>query len=204
MMDKQSAVPSVIRRRALPRHRPGHRRTEGRARVPRRRGPSPRGPPRRDPRSATTAPRPRTPNEWWAIDHAARQRLVAADAGARARVRAVAVTGLYASTVPVDADGEPTGPCLTWLDTRGALRAARRRRTVPGLQPAQGTALRAKDRRRAVDGGSRSRRPDPVSRARANPRWSRGRGGSWSPSTTSPCASPESRRRRTPRASRCG
>ncbi len=32
---------------------------------------------------------------------------------------AVAVTGQYASTVPVDASGRPTGPCLTWLDTRG-------------------------------------------------------------------------------------
>ena len=44
-----------------------------------------------------------------------------ADAGVDARTtsRAVAVTGQYASTVPVDANGEPTGPCLTWLDTRG-------------------------------------------------------------------------------------
>jgi xylulokinase len=32
---------------------------------------------------------------------------------------AVGITGQYASTVPVDADGEPVGPCLTWADDRG-------------------------------------------------------------------------------------
>ena len=36
------------------------------------------------------------------------------------RVVAVACTGQWASTVPVDEAGEPVGPCLTWLDTRGA------------------------------------------------------------------------------------
>jgi xylulokinase len=40
--------------------------------------------------------------------------------GSSAHVKAVAVTGMYACTVPVDASGRPTGPCLTWLDTRGA------------------------------------------------------------------------------------
>ena len=49
---------------------------------------------------------------------ASSQRLLAAT-GAAARVRAVAITGQYASTVPVDDEGRPTGPCLTWLDTRG-------------------------------------------------------------------------------------
>ena len=39
------------------------------------------------------------------------------------RVVAVACTGQWASTVPVDAAGEPVGPCLMWLDTRGAERA---------------------------------------------------------------------------------
>ena len=39
------------------------------------------------------------------------------------RVVAVACTGQWASTVPVDADGEPVGPCLMWLDTRGAHHA---------------------------------------------------------------------------------
>jgi xylulokinase len=35
-------------------------------------------------------------------------------------VVAVACTGQWASTVPVDEAGEPVGPCITWLDTRGA------------------------------------------------------------------------------------
>ncbi len=41
------------------------------------------------------------------------------------RVAAVACTGQWASTVPVDAAGEPVGPCLMWLDTRGAEHARR-------------------------------------------------------------------------------
>jgi xylulokinase len=36
------------------------------------------------------------------------------------RVAAVSCTGQWASTVPVDAAGEPVGPCVMWLDTRGA------------------------------------------------------------------------------------
>jgi xylulokinase len=32
---------------------------------------------------------------------------------------AVGITGQYASTVPVNAAGEPVGPCLTWADDRG-------------------------------------------------------------------------------------
>jgi xylulokinase len=36
------------------------------------------------------------------------------------RVAAVAVTSQYMSSIPVAADGSPTGPCITWMDTRGA------------------------------------------------------------------------------------
>ncbi len=57
--------------------------------------------------------------EWWRLIGDSTRRLVARGGIARSRVRAVAVTGQYASTVPVDAAGVPTGPCLTWLDTRG-------------------------------------------------------------------------------------
>ena len=55
---------------------------------------------------------------WWdAVRSLARSVL----AGGRAeRVVAVSCTGQWASTVPVDAAGEPVGPCLMWLDTRGA------------------------------------------------------------------------------------
>jgi xylulokinase len=41
----------------------------------------------------------------------------------RQRVVAVSCTGQWASTVPVDAGGEPLGPCLMWQDTRGAEHA---------------------------------------------------------------------------------
>jgi xylulokinase len=33
---------------------------------------------------------------------------------------AVAVTSQYMSTIPVAADGRPTGPCILWMDSRGA------------------------------------------------------------------------------------
>jgi xylulokinase len=59
------------------------------------------------------------PNEWWALISAATTRLMATPGVTKDRVKAVAVTGQYASTVPVDANGTPTGPCLMWLDTRG-------------------------------------------------------------------------------------
>jgi xylulokinase len=56
---------------------------------------------------------------WWTIICGATKRLLAQPTVEARRVKAVAVTGQYASTVPVDANGLPTGPCLTWLDTRG-------------------------------------------------------------------------------------
>jgi xylulokinase len=56
---------------------------------------------------------------WWSLISDATRRLMNRPAVTKDRVRAVAVTGQYASTVPVDADGLPTGPCLMWLDTRG-------------------------------------------------------------------------------------
>lgn len=53
---------------------------------------------------------------WWDLIAGAAHRLVAATPGARTRVAAVAVTGQWASTVPVDAQGSPTGRCITWQD----------------------------------------------------------------------------------------
>jgi xylulokinase len=41
-------------------------------------------------------------------------------------VVAVAVTGQWCSTVPVDASGAPVGPCLLWMDGRGGREAVRR------------------------------------------------------------------------------
>jgi len=56
---------------------------------------------------------------WWTLICESTRRLMALDGVTRERVKAVAVTGQYASTVPVDANGVPTGPCLTWQDSRG-------------------------------------------------------------------------------------
>jgi xylulokinase len=55
---------------------------------------------------------------WW---QAVRQLAVEVLAGIPSEhVVAVACTGQWASTIPVDEAGEPVGPCITWLDTRGA------------------------------------------------------------------------------------
>lgn len=56
---------------------------------------------------------------WWTLIADATRRLLGRPDVDASRVKAVAVTGQWASTVPVDANGRPTGPCLTWLDTRG-------------------------------------------------------------------------------------
>jgi xylulokinase len=57
--------------------------------------------------------------EWWEIVTGSARRALASGAVAPERVRAVAVTGQWASRVPVDADGMPVGPCVMWMDTRG-------------------------------------------------------------------------------------
>ena len=58
------------------------------------------------------------PVEWWAeLRDAAREAIAAADAG-RGELHAVAITGQWASSVPVDADGEPVGRVLLFCDTR--------------------------------------------------------------------------------------
>ena len=76
-------------------------------------------------------------NEWWTLIVQGARRLLGDTERAR-RVRAVGVTGQYGSTVPVDAAGIPTGPCLTWMDTRGGPFS---RRAVGG--PVQGYNPRA-------------------------------------------------------------
>lgn len=56
-------------------------------------------------------------HRWWELISGAAQRLT--DSHGRDRVGAVGVTGQWCSTVPVDAEGVPVGPCITWQDTRG-------------------------------------------------------------------------------------
>ncbi len=56
--------------------------------------------------------------EWWAeLCEAAREAIEGADAD-REALHAVAITGQWASSVPVGADGEPVGEVLLWSDTR--------------------------------------------------------------------------------------
>ena len=58
------------------------------------------------------------PNEMWsAVVAATRALLTEVDAPAPS---AIAVTSQYMSTVPIDASGRPTGPCILWMDHRGA------------------------------------------------------------------------------------
>lgn len=59
------------------------------------------------------------PNEMWtAIVGATRATLAAANPAPS--IAAVAVTSQYMSVVPIDSTGMPTGPCVLWMDTRGA------------------------------------------------------------------------------------
>ena len=58
---------------------------------------------------------------WWQAVRALAASVL--DKSDRELVVAVSCTGQWASTIAVDASGEPVGPCLMWLDTRGAAHA---------------------------------------------------------------------------------
>lgn len=61
---------------------------------------------------------------WWdSVTTLARELCASTDTG---RIRAVAVTGQYASLVPVDEAGTPVGDCVMWMDMTGgrAVRSA--------------------------------------------------------------------------------
>jgi xylulokinase len=73
---------------------------------------------------------------WWELVRELSLQVL--DAVPRDRVAAVACTGQWASTIPVDETGEPVGPCLMWQDTRGAEHT---RRVVGG--PLAGYSQRA-------------------------------------------------------------
>jgi xylulokinase len=61
--------------------------------------------------------------QWWTLITDAARRALAGGAVPPAAVKAVAVTGQWASRIPVDADGTPVGPCVMWMDTRGRERS---------------------------------------------------------------------------------
>lgn len=58
-------------------------------------------------------------DEWWRLVVDSTRRGLAASGIEGDRVVAVAVTGQWASTVPVDEVGRPVGACLMWMDSRG-------------------------------------------------------------------------------------
>jgi xylulokinase len=62
---------------------------------------------------------------WWVTICGATKRLLGTAGVSPSSVDSVAVTGQWASTVPVDSNGEPTGPCVMWLDTRGGVHTRR-------------------------------------------------------------------------------
>jgi xylulokinase len=63
--------------------------------------------------------------EWWQHIAAAARRALTSGVVPPEQVVAVSCTGQWASTVPVDEDGRPVGPCVMWMDSRGAPHARR-------------------------------------------------------------------------------
>jgi xylulokinase len=60
------------------------------------------------------------PHEMWRAVVAAAHETLAAVAPLPT-IAAVTVTSQYMSTIPVAADGTPTGPCILWMDSRGGV-----------------------------------------------------------------------------------
>jgi len=64
--------------------------------------------------------------EWWRLVCDAVRRATTSNVVAVHDIIAVSTTGQWASTVPVDERGEPVGPCILWMDTRGGRHVRRR------------------------------------------------------------------------------
>jgi len=78
------------------------------------------------------------PREWWSAIVESAGEIAARSAVEPSRIVAVACTGQWGSTIPVDASGEPCGPCMLWLDQRAGELSARQlggRVAVEGYQP---------------------------------------------------------------------
>ena len=80
-------------------------------------------------------------HEWWDVITGAVRKAIANGTVPAGDVVAVCVTGQWASTVPVDAEGVPVGDCIMWQDHRG-IRLVRRRigGRVAGYSPRALTA----------------------------------------------------------------
>ena len=66
------------------------------------------------------------PAGWWEQITEAAKAAIGSGTAHPDQIAAVAVTGIWGSTVPVSGEGTPVGPCLLWLDSRGAPHARRR------------------------------------------------------------------------------
>jgi xylulokinase len=78
------------------------------------------------------------PEEWWSAVVASAAELAERSAVPPERIVAVACTGQWGSTIPVDGGGHAVGPCLLWLDQRGGDLARRQlggRLSVEGYRP---------------------------------------------------------------------
>jgi xylulokinase len=64
--------------------------------------------------------------QWWQLILDASKAALRSGTAGPGQIAAVSVTGQWASTVPVAADGTPAGPCILWMDTRGAPHARQR------------------------------------------------------------------------------
>jgi len=78
------------------------------------------------------------PREWWSAIVESAADIAARSSIDPTRIVAVACTGQWGSTIPVDAAGEPCGPCMLWLDQRAGELSARQlggRMSVEGYKP---------------------------------------------------------------------
>lgn len=73
------------------------------------------------------------PTAWWQAIESSAARLVATGVVRPDQVVAVATTGQWGSTVPVDSSGNAVGPCLLWMDGRGHRYSRRVLRGPGGL-----------------------------------------------------------------------
>lgn len=123
------------------------------------------------------------PKRWWELVVDAARRGIAEGIDG-ASVVGVAVTGQWASTVPVDEHGIPVGECLMWSDVQGARYSAER---FGG--PVAGYAPRVLATWLRRNGGvPNPGEPTPCRTcsiwSTTVRRWRGGRGGIWSRSTT--------------------